>query len=184
MHLFCFLFCCHLSHILGAEIAQGQDEPAQRLLRQGGKPGTLVRNSAGRGRARRLHRSPPGRGAGGNVLDAQPVSRCKQAGKRRSAGAAVSSASWLASSLAFRVMHSMPRALAASLAASTTGSSVHRRTTAPITAKPCCCKMRTAALQPRAAAQAHQHLVLLFIGIEPAAGQKCIAHRPCLPPCA
>ena len=35
-----------------------------------------------------------------------------------------------------------------------------------------------------AAAQAHQHLVLLFIGIEPAAGQKCIAHRPCLPPCA
>ena len=41
---FVFLFCCHLSHILGAEIAQGQDEPAQRLLRQGGKPGTLVRN--------------------------------------------------------------------------------------------------------------------------------------------
>lgn len=44
MHLFWFLFCCHLSHIRGAEIAQGQDEPAQRFLRQGGKPGTLVRN--------------------------------------------------------------------------------------------------------------------------------------------
>ena len=24
---FVFLFCCHLSHILGAEITQGQDEP-------------------------------------------------------------------------------------------------------------------------------------------------------------
>ena len=52
VHLFCFLFCCHLSHILGAVIAQGQDEPAQRLLRQGGKPGTLVRNF---GRAEDVH---------------------------------------------------------------------------------------------------------------------------------
>jgi len=35
-----------------------------------------------------------------------------------------------------------------------------------------------------AAAQAHQDLILFFVGVEPAAGQKRIAHRPCLPPCA
>lgn len=82
MHLFCFLFCCHLSHIRGAEIAQGQDEPAQRLLRQGGKPDTLVRNF---GRAEDVHAVRtglyPGAVAGGNVLDAQPVSRRQQGGE-------------------------------------------------------------------------------------------------------
>ena len=70
VHLFCFLFCCHLSNILGAEIAQGQDEPAQRFLRQGGKLGTLVRNF---GRAEDVHTVRtglyPGAVAGGNVLD-------------------------------------------------------------------------------------------------------------------
>lgn len=74
VHLFCFLFCCHLSHILRAEIAQGQDEPAQRFLRQGGKPGTLVRNF---GRAEDVHAVRtglyPSAVAGGNVLDRKSV---------------------------------------------------------------------------------------------------------------
>ena len=79
---FVFLFCCHLSHIRGAEIAQGQDEPTQRFLRQGGKLGTLVRNF---GRAEDVHAVRtglyPGAVAGGNVLDAQPVSRRQQGGE-------------------------------------------------------------------------------------------------------
>ena len=79
---FVFLFCCHLSHILGAEITQGQDEPAQRFLRQGGKPGTLIRNL---GRAEDVHAVCtglyPGAVASGNVLDAQSVSRRQQGGE-------------------------------------------------------------------------------------------------------
>ena len=30
----------------------------------------------------------------------------------------------------------------------------------------------------------HQDLVLTFVGIKPVSGQKCVAHVPCLPPCA
>ena len=34
------------------------------------------------------------------------------------------------------------------------------------------------------AVHADKHLVLCFVGVEPVAGQKCVAHVPCLPPCA
>ena len=34
------------------------------------------------------------------------------------------------------------------------------------------------------AVHANKHLVLCFVGVEPVAGQKCVAHVPCLPPCA
>ena len=46
---------------------------------------------------------------------------------------------------AFSTMHSMPRASAAFLALSASAvCSAASRTAAPATAKPCCCKMRTA----------------------------------------
>ena len=35
-----------------------------------------------------------------------------------------------------------------------------------------------------AAVHLHQDLVLALVGVKPAAGQKCVVHVPCLPPCA
>ena len=75
--------------LIGREIAQRQDEPGQRLLRQSGQSGALVAGCIGGGQqvahavCIRLH---PRMVAGGDVLDAQPVGSGQQGREAQVAG--------------------------------------------------------------------------------------------------
>lgn len=172
--------------LIGREIAQRQDEPGQRLLRQSGQSGALVAGGIGGGQqvahavCIRLH---PRMVAGGDVLDAQPVGSGQQgreaqiAGQRFFGQLACQLRSVQGDALD---AEGLGRVLCSLHGVVGVGQADH-----------CAHHGKALLLQDAdggpaasAAAQAHQDLILFFVGVEPAAGQKRIAHRPCLPPCA
>ena len=139
---------CHLLHIGGGKLAQGQQQTGKGVLRQRCQCGTLVQCSVHSGAdgvhavAAQLH---PGVVAGGNILDAQLVGSGQQGGKPGVVAAAQHLGGLVGQcfclqhdALDAKSLGSLCRAAAAQALWSAASC-----TTAPATPKPCCCKMRT-----------------------------------------
>lgn len=134
-----------LSQISGVEFAQRQQQTGQRLLRQGSQCGAVIAGSVHRGQhgvhAVGAHLQP-GAAAAADVLDAQLVGGGEQGGELRPGPGG------------FRLLGQRfgvqqdafdPQRLGGFLAlCAASACSGARRTTAPTTANPCCCRMRTA----------------------------------------
>ena len=183
-----FKILCHLLHISGGKLAQGQQQPGKGILRQRCQCGALVQCSV-HSRADGVHtiaaQLHSGVVPGGNVLDAQLVGSGQQGGKPGVVAAAQHLGGLVcqcfclehdalnAKSLGSLPCGCGPRALVSGQLHHSPG---HAEALLLQNA------YHNAAIY--GAVHADKHLVLCFVGVEPVAGQKCVAHVPCLPPCA